>query len=384
MRISRTTNNGVFVNISALKKNVDIIKSIVSHKIISVLKSNSYGLGIENVLPYIINKIYKVAINDCEEFIEHKLYNYPVNFILLFPEIDVDIISLILNYNNVEISLNSFEMLKIFSIFKDKKVNVHLEVDTGMDRTGFRYDEIINLPDNVNIVGLYTHLKNDDIEDNIEQIYRFYEFIERNNIDLKRKDLHLLNSVGVLNYYKLRNMKNEKIQFVLNYMNSVRIGILQYGIVPDYKYLKLKEDLKLESCIKIKVDFLGTKLVKKGESIGYTNRYFYQAQKDTKIGLARVGYSKIPFANKLLFDIVTNKRRFITNSIGSISMDVIGFDLNLLDENEEIKEIYLFSENIQIEEIAEQNGYPVYNFLTSVNSLKKYVYGGDDISKNIE
>ncbi len=384
MRISRTTNNGVFINTSILKQNIDVIKSIIPYKIISVLKSNSYGLGIENILPYVLNKVYKVAINDCEEFIEHKLYNYPINFILLFPEIDTNIISLILSYKNVEISLNSFEMLKILSEFRDKKINVHLEVDTGMDRTGFRYDENINLPGNINIVGLYTHFKNDDIEDNIEQIYRFYEFIERNNIDLKGKDVHLLNSAGVLNYYKLRNIKNEKIQFVLNYMNSVRVGILQYGIVPSYRYLKLKEELSLKNCIKIKVDFLGTKLVKEGESVGYTNRYFYQAQKDTKIGLAKVGYSKIPFANKLLFDVVTDKRRFITNSIGSISMDVIGFDLNLLGENEEVKEICLFSENIQIEEIAEKNGYPVYNFLTSLNSLKKYVYGGDEISKNIE
>lgn len=354
------------------------------YKVISVLKSNAYGLGINNILPWIINNIYKVAINDVEEFFEFKLYNYPINFILFFPEIDRNVMDDIVRYKNVEASVNSYEMLNILSGMRDKKIRVHLEVDTGMNRTGIRYDNRIGISENIELVGLYTHLKSDNLEDNVEQIVKFYEFIKNNQIDVKGVDISILSSSGVMNYDLLKKVNNYKVNFILGICNSVRVGILQYGIVPSTKYLGLKKGLNLQSCVKMEVGFLGSKLVKKGETVGYTGRYVHCMDKDLRIGLAYLGYSKIPFSQNLRFDVVTNKRRFLTNSVGSMSMDVIAFDLSDLGDDEIVKKIYLFSENIDIEVQAENNNHLVYNFLTSLSPLKKYLNGGDEVSKNTE
>ncbi|MCS6955512.1 MAG: alanine racemase, partial [Candidatus Calescibacterium sp.] len=349
MRVSRTTSTGVYINTSILRSNLNIIESMIPYKVISVLKSNAYGLGINNILPWIINDIYKVAINDVEEFFEFRLYNYPINFILFFPEIDENIIDDVIRYKNVEISVNSYEMLGILCDMRNKRIKAHLEVDTGMNRTGIRYDNKINIIENMELVGLYTHLKSDNLEDNIEQIVKFYEFIKNNHIDVKGLDISVLSSSGVMNYELLKKAGNYKVNFILGICNSVRVGILQYGIVPSTKYLGLKKVLNLQTCVKMEVGFLGSKFVKKGETIGYTGRYAHCADKDLRVGLAYLGYSKVPFSQNLCFDVVTDKRSFVTNSVGSMSMDVIAFDLANLRDDEIVKKIYLFSENIDIE-----------------------------------
>lgn len=378
MRISRATATGIYINTVGIKNNLNQIKLIIPYKIISVLKSNAYGLGIENILPTVMNSVYKVAINDIEEYFNHKLYNFPINFILLFPELDENLITDVLRYPNVEICINSREMLEILSKIKDIKIKAHLEVDTGMNRTGIRYDSRVILADNIELVGIYTHLKNDTIQDNTEQIIKFYEFIESNRIALTRLDISILSTTGVLNYPSFLKVDDYRVNFILKVSNTARVGILQYGIVPSVKYLRLKEELNLRSCIKMEVGFLGSKIVKKGETIGYTSKYLNLAHKDLLIGLAYLGYSKIPFCNNLYFDVVTDRRRFIAKSVGTMSMDIVAFDLSDLNDGENIKKIYLLSENIDLEVQAELNNHLVYNFLTCMGSIKKYLYGGDN------
>lgn len=372
MRATRKATTAVVLNISTLDNNLDKIKLLSPYKIISVLKSNAYGLGINNIIPVVSKKVYKIAINNIEEFLEHELYKYSSNFITLFPELDEEMLNESSKYPNLELSINSEEMLKIISRIKDRSIKVHLEVDTGMNRTGIRYDKIIDLPKNINLVGIYTHLKNDLIEDNLQQIINFYDFLYRNNFEYLGKDIGILNSVGVLNYQELKKINNDKLSFMLKICNNVRVGILQYGIVPSYKYVDYKKEIGLENCVKIEVGFLGTKKIRKGETIGYTFNKFV-AHEDYNAGLAFLGYSKIPFCKELYFEIVTNKRKIITNSLGSISMDIVAFDLKDISEDEEIKSIS-FIDNIEY--LANRNGLPIYSFLTSLNSVKKITFWG--------
>ncbi|MFN3995830.1 MAG: alanine racemase, partial [bacterium] len=109
MRTSRTTTNAVIINKNKIKENIKNIKKHFPYKIISVLKSNAYGLGINNVLPIIINDVYKVAINSIEEYFEYSLFSYPVDFIILFPEIEKGLISDVIKYPNVILNIASPE-----------------------------------------------------------------------------------------------------------------------------------------------------------------------------------------------------------------------------------------------------------------------------------
>jgi alanine racemase len=127
--------------------------------------------------------------------------------------------------------------------------------------------------------------------------------------------------------------------------------------------------MELISSIKLEVGFLGTKFVKRGETIGYTNNNLSFVNEDTMIGLVNIGYSKFPFAKQLLFDVKTNKRRFIAESIGTMSMDVFAFQLPKDFYNEHIEKVFLISENLNLEEQVSE--FPIYNFLTSLNSLNK-------------
>ncbi|MFN4220030.1 MAG: alanine racemase [bacterium] len=373
MRTSRTTANAVIINKNKIKENIKNIKKHFPYKIISVLKSNAYGLGINNILPIIINDVYKVAINSIEEYFEHNLFSYPVDFIILFPEFEKELIDDVIKYPNVILNITSLEFLKILSSFSCNRIKIYLEVDTGMNRTGIKYNERISLNGNWELAGIFTHLKNGNVYDNIEQISKFFDFIKNNSIYLKGVDVNILASGGLANYEKIVNIGDDKIKYVLNISNSVRVGIFQYGIAPSVDYIEFKNKLGLSNSIRFRVGFLGTKVVKKGETVGYTNINSYVVDKDKLIGLAYAGYSKLPFCKEIFLEVITNKRRFITKSIGMLSMDVVAFELGNIDFEEEVKELLIISENVELEKQAYNNNLPVYNFLTSLNSVKKYL-----------
>ncbi|MFN3477798.1 MAG: alanine racemase [bacterium] len=375
MRISRTATNAVIINKNKIKENIKNIKKHFPYKIISVLKSNAYGLGINNILPTIINDVYKVAINSIEEYFEYDLFSYPVDFIILFPEIEKDLIDDVIKYSNVILNITSLEFLKVLSSFSRNRIKVYLEVDTGMNRTGIKYNERISLNGNWELAGIFTHLKNGNVYDNIEQISKFFDFIKNNSIYLQGLDVSILASTGLVNYEKILNIGDDKIKYVLNISNSVRVGIFQYGIASSMDYIEFKHKLGLSNSIRFKVGFLGTKIVKKGETVGYTNTNINSCviDKDKLIGLAYVGYSKLPFCKEIFFEVITNKRRFITKSIGMLSMDVVAFELGNIDFEEEVRELLVISENIEVERQAYNNNLPVYNFLTSFSSIKKYL-----------
>lgn len=378
MRASRTATNTVIINKNKIKENIRNIKKHFPYKIISVLKSNAYGLGINNILPIVINDVYKVAINNIEEFFEYNLFSYPVDFIILFPEIEENLIEDIIRYPNIILNITSLEFLKVLSSYSRNRIKVYLEVDTGMNRTGIKYDQKIDLNGNLlngnlELVGIFTHLRNGNVYDNIEQIERFFDFMRSNSIYPQGIDVSVLASTGLANYEKIMDIANDKVKYVLSISNSVRVGIFQYGIASSMEYVEFKHKLGFVNSIRFKVGFLGTKFVKKGETVGYTNINSQSVNKDKLIGLAYVGYSRLPFCKEIYFEVVTNKRRFITKSLGMLSMDVIAFDLEDFEFGEEIKELLIISENIELERQAYHNNLPVYNFLTCLNSVKKYL-----------
>ncbi|MEN3015702.1 MAG: alanine racemase [bacterium] len=369
MRTNRTNTN-IIVNLDTIKTNLSKIKSFIPYQVIAVLKANAYGLGINNILPAIVDQVYKVAINNAEEYFEYKLYSYPRIFMLLFPELNQQIIENITKYSNIEISINSREMLSLVKKIKHK-IKAQLEVDSGINRTGIKYTDKIYLPDNVQLTGIYTHLKSDNIQEIMEQLTCFYEFILKNNIDLKNKDIGFLNSSGVMNYHQLMKIEDDRVKYLLQISNNVRIGILMYGVAPSYKYVPIKHQMGIHQSIHMEVSFLGTKMVTRNESIGYTNINNFVANKDYKVGLAFVGYSRIPYCQNLLFDVITNKRRVLCKSLGTMSMDIVAFDVNFLEEDEYISKIYLFSEVLEIEFLAMLNNYTPHLFLTSLGSSRK-------------
>ncbi len=390
MRISRTKNISyptVIINPYIIKNNIKIIRELTKKDLILVLKSNAYGLKFEIIFEIVKDLVNKIALNNLREFFEYKLYQKKLNnnfkILLFFPEFDEYLISQALNYKNlINFSVFSYEYFLFLKeiLLKEKLVlDVELEIDTGMNRTGIKFyetnkiNEILNF-EFFNIKGIYTHLRSDDIYDIYFQLTNFKYFLD--NFKIKNIDIHILNSAGVLRFiqyfYNINNdfdeIKLKEFLDIIGLSNFVRIGILFYGIAPNYNLIDLKNNLRIDNAIKIKVPFIGVKEVLKNENVGYLNKDVNGVMQDNGlVALIYTGYSVLPFSKKLLFHVYDDIGDYITHSIGPMSMDIT----EILIRNQNLKEIYLIDNFLTLEEQAFINSIPVYSYLTNLNSFNK-------------
>lgn len=134
------------VNLENFKYNINLIKSKLSNrtKIMPVIKANAYGTFINTRLD-VLNEfdIVAVAIADEGEKLRRIGYKKEI-FILNQPYIEE--IDKIID-NNLTIGISGLEFVKALGN-RDEEVKVHIEIGTGMGRTGIHPDrtaEYINL-----------------------------------------------------------------------------------------------------------------------------------------------------------------------------------------------------------------------------------------------
>lgn len=230
-----------------------------------------------------------------------------------------------------------------------KRLKVHIEVDTGMGRTGVPYqralkliEEVIKIPE-LEAEGIFTHFSTADEEDKSftrEQIKRFKEVLEKlgeEKIDIPFK--HAANSAGVLNFPE-------------GYFNMVRPGLALYGIYPS-GYISRSLDLHPVMSLKSEVIYL--KRVSKGATISYGKTYV--TNKNTTIAILPIGYKD--GYNRLLSNkgevILKGKRVRIA---GRVCMDQTIIDVGEVPDVKVGDEVVLIGkqgrERVSVEEIAKK------------------------------
>lgn len=165
-------------------------------------------------------------------------------------------------------------------------VKTHIKIDTGMHRLGIsaeRPSEVrkVFAMKRLEVCGVYTHLccadsrQPEDIAYTKGQIASFYELtdiLKKEGIRIPK--LHIQSSYGLLNYPELQ-------------CDYVRAGIILYGALsaPGNETV-LKPELRPVLSLKSRVVL--TRLVKKGECVGYGRQFL--AKRDSRIAILPVGY----------------------------------------------------------------------------------------------
>ena len=300
------------INIDALCKNIKYIKQKSKTDIIPVLKANAYGHGMVEIAKILRKKqIELIGVATLEEAlilrksgdkgrILYWIYDlYNPNF-KVYPDLDIGIV----DENHID---------KLSTIIpKNKKCNIHLFVDTGINRAGIPYEYALSaakkINDNpkLNLVGMMSHLiesefKNDKLVN--EQLRKFRLLRSQlADINIIPKYVHIANSGGVLNYD-------------VSDFTHCRTGGLLHGLNPN----KIKtKDLNLT--MTISTNILQLKDIKKGDGVGYDYKYY--APKNMKIAIAGIGYADfLPrlSSGKLYVYINGTKRKVL----GLESMDQI-------------------------------------------------------------
>ena len=323
------------VSLNNLKYNIDSIKKYIGNKMmIPIIKANGYGTYINKRLD-ILNMFDIVGVALVSEAIELRNIGYTKDIIVINQPC-IDEIDDIIKYN-ITVGVSSTPFIEEL-INRNSNISIHIEVDSGMGRTGITLDEIDKFKNllyksNLKVEGIYTHLSSADSDDNytLKQFDIFNKALKRFNYNFKY--IHACASNGLINYKD-------------NIFNTVRPGIILYGY-ESFKGILDKINLKPICKLKSKVTFLKT--VDKETSISYGRKYI--TDKVSKIATIPIGYADGMDRN--LFNkayVVINKHKY--SIIGTICMDSI---MVLVDDNVKLNDdVYIWDNDIiKVEEIAD-------------------------------
>jgi alanine racemase len=272
------------VNLDLLKNNIRELKKLLPPEvgILAVVKANAYGHGAKEVTKILKEeKITMVGVASVEE--AEELKEEAIKIIILSPTSTTNIPHIIENNFIPSVSTLSFaETLNLEAKMRNKKVLIHIEIDTGMTRTGVKWTsgvefvEKISKMRNLKIEGIFTHLSQPE-EENDEFTFTQLKRFERVIKTLKRKKIeipyvHTASTGAVINYRE-------------SYFNMVRPGIFLYGIPPNNKW---KEGLKVSPILSVYTRVCAIYSVPKGTGISYGKTYV--TQKKEKIATLSVGY----------------------------------------------------------------------------------------------
>ncbi len=332
------------LDLNKLKNNYKYIKEKTRTPICSVIKADSYGLGVEEIaieLEKLGTDIFAVAFFN--EALELRKVGIKKE-ILIFNYISTENLEKILD-NNMIVTLYSLEQLKAYIAYDLellKKITFHIKLNTGMNRLGFdinHLEELVSLikENKLNIKGIYSHFAHaEDYEFSKKQNDLFLMMAknieEELGITLKK---HLANSTASLKYEDF-------------YHNMVRIGMLLYGLQPLYK-----EDSQIKCIFTWKSKITNLRKVKKGQRISYGE---FLAKKDMCIATVPVGYSHgymRQLSNKGKVYIEGKKYQII----GNVCMDQILVDLTGMNLDRKLGvEVELLGPNISPEYLANLSG----------------------------
>ena len=345
--------NDYIIDGEKLQSNIKRIKRYIgrSTKICAVVKSDAYGLGVENDVDY-------YAVVCVKEAIELRLID-SVKPILILGVCNLEYINWCAR-NDVEISISTLEEVRYINKYLDGTIKVHIKINSGMNRFGIKSITIlrqilkeIRKSQKIIIVGAYTHFATK--AENLDFIDYQYSFFEKMIKEIKIKDLivHCANSfVSTTDKLKLCNM--------------IRVGFSMYS---DHY-----ERLKIENVLTIKARLINVNNVKKGESVGYDRTFI--AKRPSKIGVVSMGYND-GFARNLSnnFKVIVNGQ--FVNVVGNVCMDCFMIDLTDIKGYFVGSEVVILGEScgnkITLEDYAKALNFSPYEVLTGFKTRRMNV-----------
>ncbi len=333
-----------------IEKNLEKIKSI-NKNIIYVLKDDAYGLGIENILPILIENgcnYYAVA------YIEEALEIKKISREKFLKEVNV----MILNYTEVEdikIAVENGIELTIYSLFQFREyekifseileegkndIKIHIKLNTGMNRLGFDGDEIEELcgilkrfqvrnenkrfleydkkgegvktvenRGKLEIVSIFSHISDsENFEKTEEQVKKYEEFLK------------IFQKMGI--DYRYTHLQASPLLFKYggkyNY-DFGRVGMAIYGMEP------LSEKVGLEQVINLHSKIISLRKVRKGEQVSYGNNGLLE--RDTVVAVVPIGYAhglKKQIESSNSYILIKGEKAYI---LGEVCMDMILVDV---------------------------------------------------------
>lgn len=360
------------INLNAILHNINYHKSLLkpTTKLMAMVKANAYGLGSYEISEFLQHHhIDYLGVAFVDEGVELRKKGITVPIVVMNPE--QHSYETLIEYN-LEPEIYSFRVLELFyeAVQKsgyDKKYPVHIKLETGMHRLGFKGFELDQLSEilntiNVKVQSIFSHLSSSDLPTEKEFTLNQLEMFEKNSNYLIEKlgyipIRHILNSSGITSYTDYQ-------------YDMVRIGIGMLGESPNSEIQN-----QLRSVVSFKTVISQISLVESGESVGYSRRF--KADHNTKIATIPVGYADgIP---RLIGNEVGNVgiNKTLAPIVGSICMDMMMINVDHIPNVKEGDTVTVFNAKPSLKEFADYCKTITYEVLTSISPRVKRIYVKD-------
>jgi alanine racemase len=319
------------VDLAALQHNFTTIRAFLQQDggrtppdVIAVVKANAYGHGAERVALALEQAgAAMLACADIEEGVVLRRAGVRVP-ILVFGALSVSDLDGLFEFDLTP-TISSPSAAKAVQAAASKRaitIAYHLKVDTGMNRLGFRHDNVgrtlppVIASPNLRLDAVFTHFASADVPESTlldtqrERFERAVGVVD--GLAKRRVRRHACNSAAVL--------RDSRVWY-----DAVRPGLLLYGIVPP----PLATTMPLHPVMSLTSRVTAVKGLRPGEGVGYGWRF--QADAPRSIAVVPAGYAdgldaRLGGRGSVLI------RGHRVPVVGAVSMDMITVDVTGLDD----------------------------------------------------
>jgi len=362
------------VNLSNIENNIRGLQSKLDENVgfMAVVKADAYGHGIVPVSRKALSSgahWLGVAIPEEGQLLREEGIKAPI---LVLGPVSSDAAEDVVTYNlrPAVFRQDTIEALEKSGKKANRKVYIHLKIDTGMNRIGVRGDRELRdilgfIRDCTYVVleGMFTHFAFSDAADKgftMEQNRKFQEAVKyARSLGMEIPILHAANSAAIIDCPD-------------THYNMVRAGISIYGYYPSDE---VSHEVFLRPALTWKTRIAHLKTVQSGETISYGRTF--EAKDQMKIATLPVGYGdgyRRDLGNRGSV-LVRGKRAPI---VGRICMDQCMIDVSHIPNVEVGDEVVLLGQQgekwIDAEEMAKWCHTISYEILTAIGKRVPRVY----------
>jgi alanine racemase len=314
------------VDLGALAHNARAIKAFMAAQrgdaapvLVGVIKANAYGHGaVEAARALVAAGAGVLACADIEEAVVLRTAGLTAP-ILVFGAFSLGDLDGIFEYALTPTLLTptAAHRLQDAAARRGVRLRYHLGIDTGMNRLGFRHDnlsrtlpEVLAAP-NLELAGVYTHFASAD-EPGSELFAR-----QRRNFEAADR---ALDALGARGYVRHAANSGALLADPSTWFDLVRPGLLVYGVVPQ----AFEGRVPVRPVMSMRSRVAAVKGVRLGESIGYGGRFI--ARRPTTMAVVPAGYADGLDTRLEGRGVVLVRGRRVP-IVGAVSMDMIALDV---------------------------------------------------------